>query len=156
MFLSRSAKHVHVLVRGESLAASMSEYLSSRLYADPAITVHFQSQVTALEGDESLEQVTWHDKSTGEDTTIPCNGLFVMVGAAPNTLWLSDLAELDERGFVLTGDAVSQQDSYATSCPGLFAVGDVRAASVKRVASSVGEGSVVVSQAWNFVNRDEA
>lgn len=156
MFLSRSAKHVHVLVRGQSLAASMSEYLSSRLYADPAITVHFQSQVSALVGEQSLEQVTWHNKATAQDTTIPSNGVFVMVGAAPNTGWLSDLAKLDERGFVLTGDAVEQHDSYATSCPGLFAVGDVRATSVKRVASSVGEGSVVVSQAWNFVNRGEA
>ncbi|MEL7310443.1 MAG: FAD-dependent oxidoreductase [Pseudomonadota bacterium] len=154
MYLSRSAKHVHVLIRGTSLASSMSEYLSSRLYADPKITVHFQTQVTALHGSEVLESVTWHDKASAEDTTIECTSVFVMVGAAPNTAWLSDLAELDDRGFVLTGDAVDVQDAYATSCPGLFAVGDVRATSVKRVASSVGEGSVVVSQVWNYINSE--
>lgn len=154
MYLSRSSCHVHLLVRGTSLAASMSEYLSSRLFSDPSITVHFQSQVTKLEGEDSLRQVTWHNKESGEDTSINCCGLFVMVGAAPNTDWISELASLDERGFVLTGDAVGQDSSYATSCPGLFAVGDVRAMSVKRVASSVGEGSVVISQVWNYLNSD--
>ncbi|MEL7024546.1 MAG: FAD-dependent oxidoreductase [Pseudomonadota bacterium] len=153
MYLSRSAKHVHVLIRGTTLASSMSEYLSSRLFADPKITVHFESQVTELNGTDSLESVTWHNKGTDQSTTIDCTSLFVMVGAAPNTAWLSDLAKLDERGFVLTGESAGAQDAYATSCPGLFAVGDVRAASVKRVASSVGEGSVVVSQVWNYINQ---
>jgi thioredoxin reductase (NADPH) len=152
MYLSRSAKHVHVLVRGDSLASSMSEYLSSRLFADPSISIHFQSQVTRLEGEDTLERVTWHDKRSGEDATVDCNAVFVMVGAAPNTGWLKALANLDERGFVHTGEAVDQPDIFATSCPGLFAVGDVRAGSVKRVASSVGEGSVVVSQVWNYLN----
>jgi thioredoxin reductase (NADPH) len=78
--------------------------------------------------------------------------LFVMVGAAPNTDWLSGLVSLDDKGFVVTGDAAGAASSYATSCPGIFAVGDVRARSVKRVASSVGEGSVVISQVWDFLN----
>jgi len=76
----------------------------------------------------------------------------VMVGAAPNTGWLTGLVTLDDRGFVMTGDAVEGASPYATSCPGIFAVGDVRAGSVKRVASSVGEGSVVISKVWEFLN----
>ena len=78
--------------------------------------------------------------------------LFIMVGAAPNTGWLSGLVKLDDKGFVLTGDAAGAHSPYATSQPGIFAVGDVRAGSVKRVASAVGEGSVVISKVWEFVN----
>ena len=78
--------------------------------------------------------------------------MFVMVGAVPNTDWLADVVRLDEKGFVLTGDAVAAASPYETSCPGVFAVGDVRAGSVKRVASSVGEGSVVISRVWEHVN----
>ncbi len=152
MYLSRTADHVHVLVRGKTLATSMSDYLLSRLEANPRISIHFQSEAKALHGDGHLEQVTILDKASGEERVVDARGLFVMVGAAPNTQWLSDLARLDDRGFVLTGRSVDRDSQLATSCDGLFAVGDVRAGSVKRVASSVGEGSVVISEVWNYVN----
>ena len=153
MFLCRTAAHVRLLVRGSSLAASMSSYLSSRLEADPAVTIEYGVEVTGLHGDEKLEAVTVRNAQDGTHRQAPACALFVMVGAAPNTGWLSGLVDLDDKGFVLTGDAVGGASPYATSRPGIFAVGDVRAGSVKRVASSVGEGSVVISKVWEFLNR---
>ena len=150
MFLSRSAAHVDLVVRGETLAASMSSYLSRRLDADPAITIDYRSQVVAVHGEGKLEAVTLRDRE-GE-RRVPACALFIMVGAAPNTGWLSDLIALDDAGFVLTGDGVGAASTYATSCPGIFAVGDVRSGSVKRVASSVGEGSVVISNVWKHLH----
>lgn len=152
MFLSRSAGHVRLLVRGRSLATSMSRYLMSRLEADPAISIEYGVEVTALAGGGHLEEVTIRSVTDGSERRLAARALFVMVGAAPNTGWLSGLVGLDANGFVLTGDAVGQGSPYATSHPGIFAVGDVRASSVKRVASSVGEGSVVISKVWDYVN----
>lgn len=151
MFLSRSARHVRLLVRGPSLATSMSRYLSSRLEADPAITIEYGAELNALHGEDVLDAVSIRTIADGTVRTIPTCAVFVMVGAAPNTGWLSGLVELDRNGFVLTGEAVGAGSPYATSQPGIFAVGDVRAASVKRVASSVGEGSVVISKVWDYV-----
>ena len=148
MFLSRTARHVHVLVRGAELASSMSDYLLSRLEHEPRVTIHHRTEVAALHGGDALEAVTIRDRSAGEDWRLAAGGLFVMVGAAPNTGWLSDLVALDRRGFVLTGSEAGAARSFETSEPGVFAVGDVRAASVKRVASAVGEGSVVISQVY--------
>ncbi|WP_066591456.1 FAD-dependent oxidoreductase [Sphingomonas pruni] len=153
MFLCRTAAHVRLLVRGSSLAASMSSYLSSRLEADPAVTIEYGAEVAALHGDEKLEAVTIRNTQDGTHRQAPACAVFVMVGAAPNTGWLSGLVDLDDKGFVLTGDAVGGNSPYATSRPGIFAVGDVRAGSVKRVASSVGEGSVVISKVWEFLNQ---
>jgi thioredoxin reductase (NADPH) len=153
MYLSRAASHVRLLVRGKSLGASMSTYLSHRLDADPVITIDYGAEVTALHGDRKLEAVTIRDVHGGTERTIPTCALFIMVGAAPNTAWLSNLVELDDKGFVRTGDAVGGRSPYATSRSGIFCVGDVRAGSVKRVASSVGEGSVVISAVWDFLNR---
>ena len=154
MYLSRSARCVRVLVRGSSLAASMSSYLSSRLEADPRISIEYGAEVTALHGEEHLEAVTVADVGTGAMHRIDTRAVFVMVGAWPNTEWLAGLVDLDPKGFVVTGAGVALAASpYATSLPGVFAVGDVRAGSVKRVASSVGEGSVVISKVWEFVNR---
>lgn len=153
MFLSRSAKHVRLLVRGQSLAASMSSYLSSRLNADPAITIEYGAEVSALHGGEHLDAVTIRNVADGTVRTISTCAIFIMVGAAPNTKWLSGLVTLDDHGFVLTGDAIGARSPYATSHAGIFAVGDVRANSVKRVASSVGEGSVVISKVWEYVHR---
>jgi thioredoxin reductase (NADPH) len=154
MFLSRSASCVRVLVRGSSLAASMSSYLSSRLEADPRITIEYGAEVSELRGTNHLESVTIRNVKTGASRVIDSRALFVMVGAAPNTEWLSGLVKLDDKGFVVTGAAAGAAASpFATSMPGIFAVGDVRAGSVKRVASSVGEGSVVISKVWEFVNR---
>lgn len=151
MYLSRTARHVHVLVRGLSLAASMSDYLLSRLEADPAITIHYQCEICGLHGGDQLEKVTVRYKAENREDDIDARAAFIMVGAAPNTGWLSDLVELDEKGFVLTGQAVGRQTPYETSHDGIFAVGDVRAGSVKRVASAVGEGSVVISKVWDVV-----
>jgi thioredoxin reductase (NADPH) len=143
MYLSRRAQRVHLVVRGASLAASMSDYLIERIRKNDAIELHFGAEVTALHGDQTLEAVTLRQADV--ESRIEAAGLFIMVGAAPNTSWLSGLVELDDKGFVVTGDG------YVTSCPGIFAVGDVRAGSVKRVASAVGEGSVVISRVWAHV-----
>ena len=152
MFLSRSARQVHLIVRGRSLAASMSSYLSSRLEADPRITIEYETEVIGLRGAERLDSVILRNRNDGSERELATCALFVMVGAEPNTGWLSGLVALDDKGFVLTGDAVSADSPYGTSQPGIFAVGDVRAGSVKRVASSVGEGSVVISQVWSHLN----
>ncbi|MBY0342325.1 MAG: FAD-dependent oxidoreductase [Sphingomonadales bacterium] len=149
MFLSRAAAHVHLVVRSGNLAASMSSYLIERLQADPRVTIHYHSEVTALHGEDWLEGLTLKTKDT--ERRIDTRALFIMIGAAPNTGWLSGHAEVDPKGFVLTGAAAGQADDYATTAPGIFAVGDVRAGSVKRVASAVGEGSVVVSRIWQYL-----
>lgn len=146
MFLSRRAAHVHLVVRGPSLAASMSDYLIERIRRNPAITLHFGTEVTDLHGEDTLSGVTLSARDGGAQR-IAAAGLFVMVGAAPNTRWLADLVTLDAKGFVAT------DEGYATSRPGVFAVGDVRAGSVKRVASAVGEGSVVISAVWAHLAR---
>ena len=154
MYLSRSARCVRVLVRGASLAASMSNYLSNRLEADPGIAIEYGAEVSALHGGEQLEAVSIRDVKSGATRVVEARALFVMVGAAPNSEWLSGLVKLDNKGFVITGSGEGSATSpFATSQPGIFAVGDVRAGSVKRVASSVGEGSVVISKVWEFVNR---
>lgn len=152
MFLSRHASHVYVVVRGPSLAASMSDYLASRLRANPAITIEFNSQVTQLDGGDSLDSVVVNDKASGEGRIISICGLFIMAGAAPNSAWLKGVVDLDEKGFVITGAAAGQGSPYETSTSGVFAVGDVRNGSVKRVASAAGEGSVVISRVWEYVH----
>jgi thioredoxin reductase (NADPH) len=149
MFLSRSANHVHVLVRGDSLAASMSDYLRSRLEADEKITIHYNCKVSELHGESGLTHITLDER--GECSKIEVGALFVMVGAAPNTGWLSGLVELDDKGFVKCGGD-GAPSPFATSHPGIYAVGDVRAGSVKRVASAVGEGSVVISEIWRYLD----
>jgi thioredoxin reductase (NADPH) len=151
MYLSRIAERVRVLVRGSSLASSMSSYLSTRLEADPLITIDYGAQVVELDGGEKLDRVTILHGDGSHEVVDTC-AVFVMVGAVPNTGWLAELVTLDEKGFVVTGEAAGADSPYATSCPGIFAVGDVRAGSVKRVASSVGEGSVVISRVWDHVN----
>jgi thioredoxin reductase (NADPH) len=152
MFLSRASSQVRLVVRGTSLASSMSSYLSSRLEANPAITIEYGAEVVALHGSDKLDAVTVRNTSDGTSRRLPACALFVMVGAAPNTNWLSGLVELDSKRFVLTGEPAGSSSPYATSQPGIFAVGDVRAASVKRVASAVGEGSVVISKVWEHLN----
>jgi thioredoxin reductase (NADPH) len=150
MYLSRVAKQVHVLGRGTGLAETMSAYLRERLEADSRMTIHAGSQLHRLDGEGHLERVVIATPSG--DLAIDCRALFIMIGAAPNTGWLSGLVELDRHGFVRTGAEVGASSSFATSCPGVFAVGDVRSGSVKRAASSVGEGSVVVSAIWSHIH----
>ena len=152
MYLSRHANRVHLLVRGDSLASSMSSYLSGRLEADPAIRIRYRTSVAALHGGDRLDGVTLEGEGVEPgDERVEAKAMFVMVGAAPNTGWIDGLIDCDGKGFLLTGEAVGGDGPYATSVPGIFAVGDVRAGSVKRVASSVGEGSVVISKVWEHV-----
>ena len=149
MHLSRHAAHVHVVVRGASLAASMSDYLAKRLAAGPNITVHYQSEVTELHGDLALDAITLRESE--QTRTIRTKAVFVMAGAAPNTVWLGGFLKLDRNGFILTGQEAGSANALETSVKGVFAVGDVRAGSTKRVASAVGEGSVVIAKAWEHV-----
>jgi len=156
-YLSQRAKHVHMLIRGESLAATMSQYLIRRIEESPAITLRARTEIDALEGNGSLERVSWRNNVTGAKETHDIRHLFSMTGASPNTAWLSGCLKLDEQQFVRTGIDFLPEDLAAmkwplrrqpylfeTSIPHVFAVGDVRAGSVKRVASSVGEGSIAV------------
>ncbi|MEO1422113.1 MAG: FAD-dependent oxidoreductase [Pseudomonadota bacterium] len=145
MFLCRHAKHVHVVIRRGGLSETMSSYLTQRLENDPTITLHTYSEVTKLDGDGVLEQVTITNQTSGDETVIDSKALFIMIGAAPFTDWLDGRVELDEKGFVRTGAEVGGRTPFETSCEGIYAIGDVRSGSVKRVASAVGEGSVVVS-----------
>ena len=152
LFLSGIAKHVHHVVRGASLATTMSQYLVSRIDNSRHITVYTNSEIIALEGKPSLNQVTWRDGVTGEETVREIGVVFVMIGAEPNTGWLYGTVRLDSKGFVLTNlENESEGGRYATSAPGIFAIGDVRANSVKRIASAVGEGSVVISDVHRYL-----
>jgi len=148
VFLSGHARHVHILVRGEGLAATMSDYLIQRIDASPKITLHPHCEISALDGDRNLSRVSWIDKRSGETVTKDIGNVFVMIGAVPNTDWLDGCVPLDRGGFVVTGrdrEEMALNSPYATERSGIFAVGDVRSGSTKRVASAVGEGSVVVS-----------
>jgi thioredoxin reductase (NADPH) len=123
------------------------------LEADPGIAIQYDAEVSELRGVDHLQSLTVRDIKSGTSRDIDTRALFVMVGAAPNTEWLSGLVKLDGKGFVITGNGAEAAGSpFATSLPGIFAVGDVRAGSVKRVAASVGEGSVVISKVWEYVN----
>ena len=159
MFLSRFVSHVHMIIRGAGLAASMSDYLVQRIEASPRVSLHTHSQITGLDGDHLLRSVTWTNSRTGETFTRPTGNMFVLIGAMPNTDWLNGCLALDERGFVRTGqdaDGMALSSPYATSRPGIYAVGDVRSGSVKRVASSVGEGAVVVQAVHRYLDPDAA
>jgi thioredoxin reductase (NADPH) len=153
VFLSRTVRHLHILVRSRGLAETMSDYLVQRILSSAQITLHTHCEVTRLEGDSYLRHVTWTNMKTGEPQRHDISNMFVMIGAEPNTDWLDGCLALDEKGFVQTGiDAPGATSPYATSKPGIFAIGDVRAGSVKRVASGVGEGSVVVSSVHRFLH----
>ena len=152
VFLSGIARHVHYVVRGNSLATTMSQYLISRIESSSHITLYTGSEIVGLEGDAGLEWVTWANRRTGETTRKRVGSVFVMIGAEPNSGWLYGTVKLDKKGFVITGGAEGFNGTpYATSVPGMFAVGDVRSASVKRVASAVGEGSVVISDVHRYL-----
>jgi thioredoxin reductase (NADPH) len=131
----------------------MSDYLVQRIVQSPKITLYTHTEVCRLEGPDRLRQVSWTHRDTGEVTTRLIGNVFVMIGAEPNTDWLQGCVELDGKGFVVTGRAADDAtpSPYLTSRPGIFAVGDVRAGSVKRVASGVGEGSVVIQAVHQFL-----
>jgi thioredoxin reductase (NADPH) len=157
VFLSQSSAEVHMLVRGPGLAESMSRYLIQRIEDSSNIVLRPRTQIVALEGAGRLEQVRWRQLDSGESQTRPIHHVFLMTGADPNTSWLSGCVALDDKHFVKTGADLNPRELedarwplarrpelLETSRPGVFAVGDVRSGSVKRVASAVGEGSVCV------------
>jgi thioredoxin reductase (NADPH) len=158
VFLAATARRVHVLVRGASLADTMSRYLVRRIEENPAIVVRTRTEVVALEGRGKLERLQWRDEQTGQVESHDIGYVFMMTGAVPNTGWLNGCVALDKDGFVKTGTDLSPEDLASakwpltrppylleTSRPGIFAVGDVRSGNVKRVASAVGEGSIAIS-----------
>jgi thioredoxin reductase (NADPH) len=160
VFLSQTASRVYMLVRGADLAESMSRYLIQRIFGNPSIELLYNSELTDLEGENGLEEVSWINKQTGRVRSALVHHLFIMTGASPNTDWLRGSVALDEKGFILTGRDVPvavepdrnppwplsrPPQMLESSLPGVFAVGDVRAGSVKRVAAAVGEGSTSVS-----------
>lgn len=156
LFLAQHAQHVYLIVRGQSLSDTMSEYLIARIQASHGITLRANAEIVALEGIDRLEQVRWKDRKTGKETTERIRHVFVMTGADPNTEWLGNFLSLDRYRFIRTGPDLGAAWTLKrapfpleTNQPGVFAVGDVRANSVKRVASAVGEGSMVV----NFVHQ---
>jgi thioredoxin reductase (NADPH) len=152
VFLSGIARHVHHLVRRKSRASTMSQYLISRIESSARITLYTDSEIVKLEGASSLDSVTWINRRSGDLMVKPIGSVFVMIGAEPNTGWLFGTVKLDKKGFILTGGTDGfEMTPYATSVPGMFAVGDVRANSVKRVASAVGEGSVVISDVHRYL-----
>jgi thioredoxin reductase (NADPH) len=158
VFLAQTAKRVYMLVRSASLAASMSRYLIRRIENSPTITLRPQTEIVALEGDNHLNSAYWRNGKTGQTEKHEISHIFVMTGADPNTRWLNGCMALDSKGFIKTGPDLLPEDlgaagwpltrpSYLleTSLPGVFAVGDVRGGSIKRVASAVGEGSIAIS-----------
>ena len=158
VFLSGTAGHVHILIRSEALASTMSRYLIRRIEENPAITLHTNTEMAALEGDGQLERVQWRNKQTGKIEERSIRHVFVMTGANPNTQWLNGCAAQDKQGFLKTGSALTPEDLasarwphsrapylFETSLPGVFAVGDVRSGNTKRIASAVGEGSIAIS-----------
>ena len=158
VFLAQTASRVHMLVRSDGLAESMSRYLIRRLEQNPAIVLRTQTEIVALEGSDHLERVRWRDNQTGKVETEEIRHVFLMTGAVPTTSWLDRCVVLDAKGFIKTGPDLSQDDLAGagwplartphlleTSLPGVFAVGDVRGGSLKRVASAVGEGSIAVA-----------
>ncbi|MFZ1931315.1 MAG: FAD-dependent oxidoreductase, partial [Candidatus Sulfotelmatobacter sp.] len=156
VYLSQTAGKVHMLVRSSQLSDTMSRYLIQRIEENPAIEIHYSTQIVSLDGDAQLESVTWQDKNTGEKSVHNIRHVFIMAGASPRTEWLKGCLLLDSKGFILTGrdlDPFSQSFKWPlprapqmleTSLPGVFAVGDVRAGNVKRVAAAVGEGSISI------------
>jgi thioredoxin reductase (NADPH) len=161
VFLAGHASHVHLLVRAESLKDTMSNYLIDRIMSSDRITLHTHTEITDLKGDKHLAEVTWHDSSTDTTETHSIRHVFLMIGAVPNTQWLGDCLVLDEKGFICTGIELLDRQAwdkerppmiFETSMPGIFAAGDVRSGSVKRVASAVGEGAIIISQVHQFLS----
>jgi thioredoxin reductase (NADPH) len=163
VYLARTARSVTLLVRADNLATSMSDYLVKETGATPRVRVRLHTEVAAARGDHRLTELVLRNRHTGRDETVPAAALFVMIGAAPHTGWLPGNVLRDRHGFILTGRDLPSEDRAGagrhvplpleTSMPGVFAAGDVRAGSVKRVASGVGEGSVAIPQIHQHLQR---
>ncbi len=154
-FLARQSPVVNLVIRHDDLGRDMSRYLADRVEQSPRIKIWRHSEVCELIGDQALEEVLLHDLETDEKQHVATTALFVLIGAAPHTSWLQGEIALDAKGFVLTGAAADRPDGmFETRRPGVFAVGDVRSGSVKRVASAVGEGAVVIRQVHEFLEAE--
>ncbi len=162
VFLANTCRHVHILVRADGLSESMSRYLIRRIEENPNISLHVRTQIESLDGTDRLERVGWRTAGTPDLQMHEIGSVFLMTGAVPNTAWLQGCVKMDDKGFVCTGADLHPEHLHAagwplsrapylmeTSLPGVFAVGDVRSGSVKRIASGVGEGSICVQ----FVHR---
>jgi len=158
MFLAETAKRVHMLIRGDGLASTMSRYLISRIEAHPRVELHPRTEIVGLEGNGHLEQIAWRTGRGGPVQQQKIRHVFTMTGAEPSTKWLAGCLALDQKGFIKTGAALTTDELAVakwplrraphlleTSLPGVLAVGDVRSGSTKRVASAVGEGSIAVA-----------
>jgi thioredoxin reductase (NADPH) len=166
VYLSKYASSVTMLVRGTSLARSMSHYLVSQIESYERITVSTRSTVAEVKGDTNLEEITVADTTTGDTRTVPAFALFVFIGAKPHTDWVASAVLRNTAGFIPTGPSLVRggqrpkgwhlnRDPFLleTSVPGIFAAGDVRQRSVKRVASAVGEGSMAVQFVHQYLSR---
>jgi thioredoxin reductase (NADPH) len=156
VFLAPKVKRLHLVVRGQGLEASMSRYLIDRIAVLPNVELHTGTEVAALEGDveTGLDAAVFRDRATGASRNCPLRHLFLFIGADPNASWLNGCVAVDQKGFVITGASRAREARansrpvlpLETSLPGIFAIGDVRAGSTKRVAAAVGEGAAVVAQ----------
>ena len=166
MYFSKYARRVVMLVRGSSLAASMSQYLINQLKETTNVQIEFNSAVVEAHGENHLEAISVRCTASNEINRVPANSLFIMIGAAPNTKWLADIVERDDLGFILSGPDLMRDGKrpkgwqvdrdpglLETNVPGIFVVGDVRHGSVKRVASGVGEGSVAISFVHQYLSK---
>jgi len=159
VYLAQSARKVHLLIRSGCLSETMSRYLIQRITTNPTIEMHYKTEIVDLQGEDGLERVSWLDRATGETSVHDIRHVFIMTGASPRTDWLRGCIALDDKGFILTGRDLDGTPSVLpptawkltrppqmleTSLPGVFAVGDVRAGNVKRVASAVGEGAIAI------------
>jgi thioredoxin reductase (NADPH) len=161
--LARHASQVTLLVRRDSVAATMSQYLIDEINGTDNIDIRHNTEVAGAEGAEQLDALILRDNRTGTTESVPASALFVLVGADPHTDWLPATVQRDERGFLLTGADLrrGEPDGWLlqrapspleTSLPGVFAAGDVRQRSIKRVASAVGEGSIAATQVTQYLN----
>jgi thioredoxin reductase (NADPH) len=167
VFLAQTARHVHVLIRSGQLNETMSRYLIRRIEESDAITLHPHTEIETLEGDDRLRGVTWRNNQTGIRERHDIQHIFLMTGAVPNSQWLNGSLALDDKGFIRTGSQLQAEDLcqpgwlgsrspelLETNLPGVFAVGDVRSGNVKRVASAVGEGSIVIHLVHKFLQEN--
>jgi thioredoxin reductase (NADPH) len=165
VFLAEHAPKVHLIIRGSDLGHDMSRYLVDRIERIDNVEVMIHTEVTELLGDDTMTGIRVASTRTGERQQLDARALFIFIGATPHTDWLGDVLELDDRGFILTGrDVAPETPAIAptqpaheplfleTSRPGIFAVGDVRSGSVKRVASAVGEGSMAIRMIWEHLS----
>ncbi len=166
MFFAKTARRVIMIVRGASLAATMSQYLITQIEQTENIHLEFNSRVVEVHGEDHLESISIHCDASGETRQVPASSLFIFIGAEPRTAWLDGAVERDERGFVLTGRDLLRDGKMPktwtldrepglleTNVPGVFAVGDVRHGSIKRVASGVGEGSIAIQFVHQYLSK---